>query len=191
MNNGTADVEDVGTVKRKRAAPTTQLTLRHFRALGYECDVCERYNAYSQRKNDLFGFADIAAVGHEKLLLIQTTSRSNLSARRKKIKETPAAALCARVPGVQVMLVGWYKAGNRWTCTVETIGPEFAEESCEAGFICRNCAVLAGGTWPHGHVATTHSGVCPQCGQTRGLVSIDDYNWPNGSNKPGPGNGRD
>ncbi len=106
---------------RRRSAPTTQLTLRHYRKQGYVCDVAEYFNAYAGVRKDLFGFIDLCAVREGELVLIQTTSWSNVSSRRNKIRGIPAAAMLSSVPGVRIDLVGWRKKGARWECKTETM----------------------------------------------------------------------
>lgn len=61
----------------------------------------------------------------------------------------------------------------------------------ELGFICQGCAIANGALWPEGLCATMHSGVCPECGETKSLASVDDWNWPEGSKRPCHGAGRD
>jgi hypothetical protein len=123
-----SDVSDVGIVKRRAKAPTTRLTLDMYRKQGYICDVSERWNAFANKKNDLLGFCDIVAVCPDEVLFIQTTSRSNMSSRRNKIRGIPAAAMIAGLPCAKVILLGWYKNGARWACKEETIVPETGNE---------------------------------------------------------------
>jgi len=66
------------------------------------------------------------------------------------------------------------------------------EAESEEGYICHDCAIKLKGKWPKGHVATMHSGVCPQCLHQESLAAVDDYDWPRGSKRPkGYGGGRD
>ena len=59
------------------------------------------------------------------------------------------------------------------------------------GYICSPCAARLGGVWPKGHCATFHTAICPECGKTAGLGSVDDWDWPRGSKCPEFGAGRD
>ena len=61
----------------------------------------------------------------------------------------------------------------------------------ELGYICAQCARRLGGTWPKGHVATQHPGICPECKREKGLCSVGDYDWPKGSTRPKYSGGRD
>lgn len=180
-----ADVSDVGTVKKKTRAPTTRLTLEWYRKQGYVCDISERFNAFANVRNDLLGFCDIVAVNEDEVLFIQTTSRSNLSSRRNKIRDNRAANLLSELPGARVVLVGWYKDGHRWKCVEETY-----RMLCH-GYICSACAAGLGAVWPEGHVATMFSGRCPQCREEKVLASVGDYNWPDRTKKPRLDAGRD
>jgi len=91
--------------------PTT-LSVRELRRLGYTCEVVERYNSFTKRKNDLFGFIDILAVKDKKVIGIQATSRSNISTRLNKIVESELYPLIKY--GIHVLVWGWYKDKNRW-----------------------------------------------------------------------------
>lgn len=88
----------------------TQRSLRHLRDNGFLVQVVESYNAFTKRRLDLFGFIDLLAVAESQLLGIQTTSGSNLSARRNKIlgecREQARAWLSA---GGRIILHGWRK----------------------------------------------------------------------------------
>lgn len=66
-----------------------------------------------------------------------------------------------------------------------------AEMVKEKGYICADCAQRRRGTWPPDHEATVHDGRCPDCGEVRCLASVDDFDWPLGSDKPLNGAGRD
>ena len=61
----------------------------------------------------------------------------------------------------------------------------------EQGYICADCAKVRRGVWPAGHCATGHQGLCPDCGVSKGLASVDDWDWPKGSRRPEHGAGRD
>ena len=106
-------------------SPTSR-SLKKLRDEGWEAGVVERYIAPIRRKVDLFGFADLVAMKPgERPLLVQTTSGSNLAARRAKMAElaTPAVALAS---GFRIVLHGWtrrkVKRGGkavRWECREE------------------------------------------------------------------------
>ena len=62
-------------------------------------------------KKDLLGFADIFAM-KDYVLLVQTTSSSNVSARVRKIQQCEAFEACKRA-GVRVHVHGWGVGGLR------------------------------------------------------------------------------
>lgn len=66
-----------------------QRTLKALQAHGYIAAVVEKYDSFSGRTHDLFGFLDVLAVGQGETLGIQVTSRSNMASRRRKIREAP------------------------------------------------------------------------------------------------------
>jgi len=62
----------------------------------------------------------------------------------------------------------------------------------DRNYICHECAIERGGKWPDGHVATCHTDKCYYCVKERGLCSVDDWDWPEGSKRPAVlGGGRD
>lgn len=92
----------------------TQLSLRYLRAQGYLADVVERWIPGANIRRDLFGIADICAVADGKPnLLVQTTSRSNMAARVKKITEHENVDIL-RKAGLRILVHGWAKKNGRW-----------------------------------------------------------------------------
>lgn len=87
----------------------TQRTLNYYRDLGYDIGVVERHNHFSGQKNDLFGFVDLVALDDDHTHLIQATSTSNMSARKKKILENEVARRRISNPSVRVFVIGWKK----------------------------------------------------------------------------------
>ena len=107
-------------------SPTTR-SLKALRAQGYEAEVVERYNSFTQRRHDLFGIIDILAIKGKETLAVQTTSGSNIQARATKIL---AAAITERLlaAGWEIQVHGWrrlkVKRGGkafRWRCAVLNI----------------------------------------------------------------------
>lgn len=93
------------------------LTLRSRKLLesqGYTVATVEHYNAYTKRKNDLYGCIDLLAIGNEETLAIQVTSKSNMSARIKKIENAEALPVMLRSKW-RVIVHGWWKnKSNRY-----------------------------------------------------------------------------
>jgi hypothetical protein len=75
---------------------------------GWQSAKTEHYNSFSKRRVDLFGFIDILAVKGPATLALQPTSDSNVSARVRKVYESPylPAVLAA---GWKVEVWGWAK----------------------------------------------------------------------------------
>lgn len=78
----------------------------------------ERYNHITRKRNDLFGFGDVFAFKNGEFLIVQTTSYSNFCARRRKISQIDAALDWLDAGGT-IVVHGWRKVKNRWTCREE------------------------------------------------------------------------
>ena len=113
-----------------RKSPTAR-SIELLESEGWTVDVCERQLTRTVKK-DLFGFADLIGIreidnwpfkhGGE-IMLIQPTTASTYSARRKKILAAPAAATWLAAGGL-IELHGWRaptKRRKKWTCRRERI----------------------------------------------------------------------
>ena len=99
----------------------TQRSLEHLREQGYHPEVVEKYNSFTKRKNDLWGFADILAIKRDEVLAVQTTSGANVASRIKKIMESDLLPK-VREAGVRIIVHGWTKQANgRYALRVEDI----------------------------------------------------------------------
>jgi hypothetical protein len=67
-------------------SPTARTQLR-LRVEGYIVANVERYNPWSKRRQDLFGFIDTLAINEQEFLAIQSTSGANHAARVEKVAE--------------------------------------------------------------------------------------------------------
>ena len=78
-----------------------QRTLNQLRDEGYEAEVVERFNFFTKRKNDLFGFIDIVAIHPDKkgVLAVQFTNYANFGNHVTKIRSIPEHDI-------------WLRAGN-------------------------------------------------------------------------------
>lgn len=94
----------------------TQRSLRLLRKAYRHVAIVEKWNPHAKIRQDLFGFADLIAFGDESVALIQTTSYSNMSARKKKILENEAAKEWMEGAMFRdITLHGWKKnKSNRW-----------------------------------------------------------------------------
>ena len=99
------------------SATPTELTLRQLRADGWPLvQVVEVWNPHARIRQDLFGLVDVLAVGPQGTLAVQTTSRANVSARVRKIADSPTIA-AIREAGWTVLVHGWHQPkgpGTRW-----------------------------------------------------------------------------
>ena len=106
----------------------TQRSLAHLRKTWPLVAVTERWNPHAKVRQDLFGFIDIICVSSIGVLAVQTTSDANVSARVRKINETPAAAIWLQSPTRRIVVHGWAKKGPRgarklWTLREVEITP--------------------------------------------------------------------
>ena len=93
-------------------SPTAR-TLQYLRDAGYPLvQVVEHRIPHSFITRDLFGVADVLAVGKD-IVAVQCTTGSNVSARVKKITDSDALA-CLRKAGIRVLVHGWRKRKGRW-----------------------------------------------------------------------------
>jgi hypothetical protein len=80
--------------------------------------VTEHYNFFSKTRHDLFGIIDILAINKGDTIAIQVTSYSNISARVKKISESPSIGFL-RDAGWTILVEGWKKEKNgRYTSKI-------------------------------------------------------------------------
>ena len=93
----------------------TQRSLALLRAQGYTAEVVERWNPHSRTRHDLFGFVDILAIGYGHTLAVQTTTRSNMNARIRKIEESEHLPELIRSEWL-IHVHGWAKnSKGEWT----------------------------------------------------------------------------
>lgn len=101
--------------KKTKGISPTQNSLKKLRKDGYLCQVVEVWNPWVRRKKDLYGFIDIIAIKPGETLAVQTTSVTNALARKKKILASDEFYE-VRGAGWRVVVHGWKKVKNRWTC---------------------------------------------------------------------------
>ena len=109
----------------------------------------EHWDHYAQRRHDLFGIADVLVAGPDSgFLLVQVTTRKQMSARRSKIKgkrqgtENPAngeyrvaAAKSWLEAGGRILIQGWEQPGGkgtRWECTEWEVSMEDFDDGAGA-----------------------------------------------------------
>lgn len=89
----------------------TQRTIKMMRDQGYMVATVEYYNAFTKRKHDLFGCIDLLAIGNGETIAIQVTSKSNMSARIKKIESSDALPEMLRSKW-RILVHGWWRGTN-------------------------------------------------------------------------------
>ena len=109
------------TYWKKTMAKTspTMRTLARLRKENYDLvAITERWNPFARIRQDLFGIIDILAIHKGDTIAIQVTSYSNISARVKKITESPALPFL-RDAGWTILVEGWKKEKNgRYTSKI-------------------------------------------------------------------------
>ena len=95
-------------------SPTTR-TLKRLRDEGFTACVVEKFNSFTKRRIDAFGFGDILAC-HPSfgVVLVQATSGDNHAARRTKIDADPKVAPLALAwlrSGGLIYVESWRKGG--------------------------------------------------------------------------------
>lgn len=100
------------------AMSPTARTLAKLRKEGWLAWVVEKWIPQTQQRSDLFGFIDVLAIRGDETLAVQSTSRSNVSGRVRKITEHENLA-AVRAAGWSIHVHGWGKMANgRWECRV-------------------------------------------------------------------------
>lgn len=95
----------------------TARSLKLLRERGYRAEVVEKRlpipGKYVTR--DLFNIGDILAIRAGEVLLVQTTSGSNVAARIAKIAAADATP-DVRAAGIAIHVHGWRKLKAGWEC---------------------------------------------------------------------------
>ena len=102
-------------------------TLKTLRDDSYICDIVERYNPFTKRRNDLFGFIDLIAIKENEIIGVQCCSGSSHAAHKKKILASEYFPLWLNAGG-KVQLRSWRKVktkkggmATKWKERVEAI----------------------------------------------------------------------
>jgi hypothetical protein len=84
----------------------TKLSMDH---LALDCDLVQKvetWNPWAKVRNDLFGCWDVLAIRDGQTIAVQTTSRSNMSARARKIADAESTPHL-RKAGWTLLIHGW------------------------------------------------------------------------------------
>jgi hypothetical protein len=96
------------------ATSPTQLTLKKLKSEGFTTvQIVERWNAFAKVRQDLFQIIDVLAIKDGETIGIQVTSKSNISARIKKIANSEHINNI-RDANWKILVHGWYKEKNKW-----------------------------------------------------------------------------
>lgn len=109
-------------------SPTTR-SKKLLESEGWRVAIVEKWNHHCKIRQDLWGFADLIAMNptEGRTCLIQTTSASNFSARKKKVLANPDAHLWITT-GNEIFIHGWKKnKSNRWECREERLDADSVE----------------------------------------------------------------
>lgn len=94
----------------------TQRSLKNLRDREFEVEVVEHWNPFARIRKDLFGFIDLLAI-HKvtfQTIGVQTTSYTNIGARKKKILESKFFPI-VKAAGWKIIVQGWRKnTKKRW-----------------------------------------------------------------------------
>lgn len=91
------------------ASKPTQRSLVYFRKAGWIVAIVEKWNQYARVRQDIFNFGDLLVMHPEYgIALVQTTSGSNMAARRAKIAANPLAPIW-KAAGGKIFLHAWGK----------------------------------------------------------------------------------
>jgi hypothetical protein len=122
MEQMRAEPEEKKTTSSKTNEQTfRRLTKDHYHGRGCRYVRVDSYNAFAGVANDLLGaFDGLAFSAGAGIIGVQLTSKSNMSARRRKLRENPLVASWLESGG-KVELIGWHKPGNRWEPVVERL----------------------------------------------------------------------
>ncbi len=92
-------------------SPTAR-SLKHLRDSGCVPQVVEYWNSFSRKRVDLFGIIDIVALSPDgETIGVQATSLSNVSARVRKIGDSPVLG-ALRKCGWRLYVHGWGKGST-------------------------------------------------------------------------------
>jgi hypothetical protein len=75
---------------KKKLPPLNPKVLQKLREEGWHATTTDHWDAFTRRSKDLYGCIDVMGIGKGGTIAVQVTSRSNMSARRKKILEAEA-----------------------------------------------------------------------------------------------------
>ena len=116
----------------KKGISNTSKTLEYIRSQGWIADKVEQFNPYAgkfgQRK-DMFGFADIVALGENSIIAMQSCGQAFAEHDRKILDCVPAMRWMEC--GGRIMLIGWRKILKTRGGKLKIWAPRIKEYSIE------------------------------------------------------------
>ena len=147
---------------------TMERTLALLRKEGWTLAIVEKWLAAIQIRQDMFGFADVVAIGESLgIMAVQVCADSGRAAHRTKILAEKRALTWLRAGG-RILLISWGKHGPRGGRKVwEAYREEITEEQIkitEAAVKKAECRACDGS----GFVTTDDGGAeCPKCKEVK------------------------
>ncbi|MEM8668762.1 MAG: hypothetical protein AAGG48_14675 [Planctomycetota bacterium] len=95
-----------------RSKPRSQ-SMQYMRKHGYVTGETETFNAYTEKRHDLFGFIDFIAMGNGEIVGVQCCAKSSLASHRRKIgQECFQAAKTWLSSGGRIEIHAWDRRDN-------------------------------------------------------------------------------
>lgn len=105
----------------------TQRSLKLLRSEGWTAATVEKWNPHCKIRQDLWGFGDLLAFRGDQVLIVQTTSGSNVTARIAKMRLIPAVDHWLESASRRIVVHGWRRliVGRRklWSCRTIEVTP--------------------------------------------------------------------
>ena len=97
--------------------------------LGYTVEKVEYWNSFAFRRIDFLGVGDLIALKEGEALIVQVTSRANISSRRNKALASDKLKLWLTVAGCDFIIMGFDKKENgRWRSKTVDINNNLLEQ---------------------------------------------------------------
>jgi len=122
-----------------RGISNTSRTLEYIRRQGWVADKVEQFNIYAGqfgKRKDMFGFADIVAMGENSIIAIQSCGASFSEHHRKLMEDDYVApnVVTWLMNGGRLLLIGWRKVKLRPGAKAMRWKPRIREYQLDASF---------------------------------------------------------
>lgn len=111
--NGTSSVKPMKEKKpaTSKKADFNKATYNYYKEQGFHVYRVDYFDHRTTRQHDFLGFADMLALGENRRILIQLTSKANMGERKKKILALPSHRHWLESGG-EIHVIGWSKQTN-------------------------------------------------------------------------------